>query len=49
MINVCLFGTCLLWPFVLLLSLTQIEQFEYKHIQWLLTSITLICALSKIQ
>jgi hypothetical protein len=48
MINVCLCGTCFLWPFVLLLLLTQIEPYEYKHIQWLLTSITLICALSKI-
>lgn len=49
MINICLCGTCLLWPFVLLLSFTQIEQFEYKYIPWVLTSITLICALSKIQ
>ncbi|CAF1480666.1 unnamed protein product [Rotaria sordida] len=46
MINVCFCGTCLLWPFALLLHFTQVEQFEYKHIRWLLTISTLICALS---
>ncbi|CAF2756249.1 unnamed protein product [Rotaria sp. Silwood2] len=46
MINVCFCGTCLLWPLALLLHFTQVEQFEYKHIRWLLTTITLICGLT---
>ncbi|CAM4911195.1 unnamed protein product [Rotaria socialis] len=45
MINVCFCGTCLLWPFALLLHFTQIEQLEYKHIRWSLTIATLICTL----
>ncbi|CAF2094692.1 unnamed protein product [Rotaria magnacalcarata] len=45
MINVCFCGTCLLWPFALLLHFTQIEQLEYKHIRWPLTIVTLICTL----
>ena len=48
MINVCFCGTCFLYPFVLVLYFTGAEQLEFKHIRWLLTIITLICALSKL-
>ena len=47
MINVCLFGTCCLWPVVLVLSSTHIENIEFIHNRWLLTLITMISAVGK--
>jgi hypothetical protein len=47
MLNVCLCGTCLFWPFVLLLHVTRIETIEIIHFYSFLFLITLICALGK--
>jgi hypothetical protein len=49
MINICLCGTSLLWPFVLLFHVTRVEPIHYNHIRWLIISITLVCALGKRQ
>ncbi|CAF1441738.1 unnamed protein product [Adineta steineri] len=45
MINVCLCGTCLFWPFALLFHVTQIEPIIIKHFYSFIPIITLICAL----
>jgi hypothetical protein len=47
MINVCLCGTCLLWPFVVLFHVTRIEIVESIHLYSFIFLITLICALRK--
>jgi hypothetical protein len=47
MINVCLCGTCLLWPFALLFHLTRIEPIETNYLYSIIFLITLISALRK--
>ncbi|CAF1113512.1 unnamed protein product [Adineta ricciae] len=45
MINVFFCGTFFLWPFMVVLHLLGIERLDFKHIQWLITILTSICAL----
>ncbi|CAF0871943.1 unnamed protein product [Rotaria sp. Silwood1] len=45
MINVCLCGTCCLWPFVLLFHITRFEPIYSHHVYSFLTIITFISAL----
>ena len=47
MINVCLYGICLLWPFVLLVHITGIEPIEFSQMRWALGMMTLFCALGE--
>ena len=49
MINVCLYGICLLWPFVLLVHVTGIEPMEFSQMRWPLAMMTLFCALGEKQ
>ncbi|CAM4888331.1 unnamed protein product [Rotaria socialis] len=45
MINVCLFGTCSLWPFVLVFHITELEPMFIHNFDSSIIIITLICAL----
>ncbi|CAF4573883.1 unnamed protein product [Rotaria socialis] len=45
MINVCLFGTCFLWPFVLFFHITELEPMFIHNFDSSIIIITLICAL----
>ncbi|CAF1349934.1 unnamed protein product [Rotaria magnacalcarata] len=45
MINVCLCGTCLLWPFVLFFHVTELEPIVTHNFYSSIIMITLICAL----
>jgi hypothetical protein len=47
MINVCLCGTCLLWPFALLFHVTRIESIDSEQLHSYITIITFISALCK--
>lgn len=49
MINVCLFGSFIFFPIVLLLHLTRLEPIYLNHFYSLTTILTLICVLRKIK